>query len=216
MALPGMNPPAPETHFFVFRHGETIWNQQERLQGHGDSPLTERGQHQARQIARRLQSLQPEALISSDLGRARQTAAIIADPLSLTPHFHPGLRERNLGIFEGLTLEDCRNRYPDEYAAWRSHDPAYAVPGGESVMERTARVISTLEEIATSFQGQRIVIITHGGCLDSLLRHTLHIPLNARRAYKLPNAAFNHFTLQKDPLHWTLLTWGDSAHLTDV
>lgn len=204
----------PPTDFFVFRHGETEWNWQGRMQGHEDSPLTPRGQAQAEQIAARLTRLQPHVLACSDLGRASQTAAVAAQILGLDPLIHPGLRERRLGIFEGLTLAECEERHPREYAAWRSHDPAYAMPGGESVLERTARVLAALQELASRFPSRRIAVITHGGCLESLLRHTLHIPLEARRAYQLPNAAFNHFSTFDG--RWSLLTWGDLSHLTEV
>lgn len=150
-------------------------------------------------------------LACSDLGRARATAAPTAEHLGLAVEIHPGLRERNLGLFEGLTLAEAETRHPEAYHQWRGHDPAFAIPGGESVDQRTARVAAVCLALVQSHAGKRIAAITHGGCLDSMIRHVLHIPPAARRAYTLANAAFNHFQFTQD--RWLLLTWGDTSHL---
>jgi len=202
------------TDFFLIRHGQTEWNRDGRMQGHGDSPLTDLGHAQARAIAARLGGLRPDALVCSDLGRARQTAAYTAQVTGLSPAIDPGLRERNLGIFEGLTPAEVQARHPEAYQRWRSQDPAYAMPGGESLLQRTARVLAALGAHALAHPGARIAVITHGGCLDSMIRSVLHIPFDARRGYQLPNAAFNHFQCHEG--HWSLLAWGDRAHLVHL
>jgi probable phosphoglycerate mutase len=199
------------TDLFLIRHGETEWNREGRMQGHGDSPLTEQGRAQARAIGLRLAELQPQVLVCSDLGRARATAALVAEHLGLAVEIHPGLRERNLGIFEGLTLAEAEARHPEAYRQWRAHDPAFVIPGGESVDQRTARVAAACLALVQTHAGKRIAAITHGGCLDSMIRHVLHIPPTVPRAYKLANAAFNHFRFTQN--RWLLLTWGDTRHV---
>src|SRR5512140_18596 len=91
---------------FLVRHGETTWNREGRIQGSGDSPLTERGVAQARAVAARLAAERFEALHSSDLGRARETARHVAAAVKLEVTAHPGLRERSYGILEGKTWEE--------------------------------------------------------------------------------------------------------------
>src|SRR5437868_9037647 len=110
----------------LIRHGETLWNQQARMQGQHDSPLTTLGLQQARQLARRLKDIPFTALYSSDLGRAHQTARYVADETGHAIVTEPDLRERSFGIFEGLTNHEIKTRYPDHYEPFAKRDPDYA------------------------------------------------------------------------------------------
>src|SRR3954468_9986848 len=103
------------TDVLLIRHGETLWNQQGRMQGQDDSPLTTTGLEQARKLARRLKDVAFTTLYSSDLGRAHQTARCIADETGHEIVADQGLRERSFGIFEGLTNSEIEKRYPDHY-----------------------------------------------------------------------------------------------------
>ncbi len=199
------------TQLIIVRHGETEWNIKSIRQGNLDSRLTEKGMAQAKALAQRLAREHFTALYSSDLGRAVQTAEEVA---SVTGHeiiTDPRLRERHLGIFQGLSGEEIKQKHPEEYKLHRSLGPDYVIPGGESVRQQVARNIAYLNEIGSKHLGETIVVVTHGGVISGLFRHTFSIPFNAPRRFEFTNAGLNIFAY--DEGNWFLLTWGDVSHL---
>lgn len=121
-----------ETEIIIVRHGETQWNLDGRWQGHEDSPLTDQGIRQARAVGLRLKDLTFTMLYSSDLRRAYHTAKMISEVTGHEIVTDYRLRERNLGIFEGLTLLEMENQQPDAYNRYRALDPDYIIEQGES------------------------------------------------------------------------------------
>jgi probable phosphoglycerate mutase len=202
------------THLIIVRHGETVWNADGRHQGHLDSELTERGLQQARALAERLAGERFIALYSSDLGRALKTAQVIGAQSSHTVLIDPRLRERNLGIFHGLTKEEMRERFPKEFEHYRS-DPGYAIPQGESAQARMAEHIECLRYLAQKHLGERTVIVGHGGLLNSAFRHVLELPLSGNRQYSLANGSFNVISISANG-KWQIETWGDVSHLRSL
>jgi len=200
----------PPTELIVIRHGETQWNLDEKRQGHQDSPLTSRGIRQAKAMAARLASMDFSALYTSDLGRAAETARIIGARIGQRPQGEPRLRERNLGVFEGLTTPQIVERYPDVYRQHRK--PDFRVPQGETGRELFERVVDCLEQIARNHPGQRVVVVTHGGALSALFRRCIGLPLEAERTYLLMNASMNRIRIEDGK--WMLVTWGDTSHLS--
>lgn len=199
------------TRVIIVRHGETQWNIANIRQGHLDSPLTGEGIAQAKALARRLARERFSALYSSDLGRAVQTAQIIAQTTGHEIVTDSRLRERHLGIFQGLVGDEIKEKYPEEYKLHRSLGPDYVIPGGESVRQQVARNIGYLSEIATKHAGETILVITHGGVLSGLFRHTFSIPFEAPRRFEFTNAGLNVFVYEQGS--WFLQTWGDLSHL---
>ncbi len=199
------------THVIVVRHGETKWNTERRFQGHLDSPLTQKGLSQAQALTRRLTNQRFSALYSSDLGRAYQTAQIISAATGRGVVSDAKLRERNLGIFQGLRSEEIKTAYPEEYEIYRSRDPDHVIPGGESLRHQVERNIGCFEELARKHVGESIVVVTHGGVLSGLFRHTLSIPLQAPRRFEFMNSSLNVFAYGEG--YWSLRTWGDISHL---
>ena len=204
----------PRTEVMLVRHSESVWNLEGRFQGHRDSPLTEVGIGQARAIAQRLSCLPFSLLYTSDLGRAHTTAKIIGEVCSCRIVVDKRLRERNLGIFEGLRREELNNVHPEEYRAYKTSGPDYRIPNGESARQRFVRIVQCLEEIAERHRGETIVVVSHGGVLESLFRHALGIPLEAERRFKLLNCSMNIFFWESS--RWSLRTWGDVAHLQSL
>lgn len=200
-----------QTQVIVVRHGETFWNLEGRRQGHLDSPLTPKGIDQAEALARRLIHENFNALYSSDLGRAYQTAEIIANATGHGIVVDSRLRERNLGVFQGLKSDEIQESYPEEYRLHRTRGPDYVIPEGESARQMVERNMRCLEEIAQKHPGQRIAAVTHGGVLSGLFRHTFSIPLDAPRRFDFLNCSINVFTY--GPHSWMLQTWGDVSHL---
>ncbi|HEY5541917.1 MAG TPA: histidine phosphatase family protein [Candidatus Binatia bacterium] len=199
------------TQLIMVRHGQTEWNIAGIRQGHLDSRLTERGMAQAKALAQRLARERFAALYSSDLGRAVQTAMAIAD---LTGHevvTDPRLRERHLGIFQGLNGNEILEKYPEERRMLRTLGPDYIIPGGESMKQQVERNVAYLNDLAHKHVGETIVVVTHGGVVSGFFRHTLAIPLDAPRRFEFVNAGVNVFAYEEE--YWMLLTWGDVSHL---
>jgi probable phosphoglycerate mutase len=200
------------TRFIVIRHGETHWNREGRIQGHLDSALTEEGSGQAEAVAERLAKQNVDVLYSSDLGRARQTARRIAERCGLDILTDRRLREKNLGVFQGLTATDMKAQFPVEYARYLSREPSFVIPGGESARQFFDRTVSCFEDLASRTSGGTVVVVTHGGVLGCLYRHVGRMPLDAARDFSLLNASFNAF--RYDSGTWTKEVWGDVSHLT--
>jgi 2,3-bisphosphoglycerate-dependent phosphoglycerate mutase len=200
-----------KSELILIRHGETVWNREGRWQGHLDSDLTTLGLRQADAIADRLASADLVALYSSDLGRAHRTAERVAARTGHRVITDTGLRERGLGIFQGLTFSEIRDQHPAEFERFSARDPDHVVPGGESLHGKHQRAVRCLERIAGSHRGQRIAVVTHGGVLDSLFRHALGLSLQRARQWVLYNGSLNTFFLEDGA--WSLGTWGDVAHL---
>src|SRR4029434_1559277 len=181
------------TQLIIVRHGQTQWNLKLIRQGHLDSPLTEKGIAQAKALGERLMRETFTTLYSSDLGRAVQTAQMIA---AVTGHeiiTDPRLRERHLGIFQGLSGEEIKQKHPEEYKLHRSLGPVYSMRGGESVKQQVPRNIAYLNEIGSKHLGETIVVVTHGGVISGLFRHTFSIPFNAPRRFEVTHAGLNIF-----------------------
>ncbi|HUP96115.1 MAG TPA: histidine phosphatase family protein [Burkholderiales bacterium] len=199
------------TEILLVRHGETEWNQEHRMQGQHDSPLTPTGLQQARQLARRLKEVAFSVLYSSDLGRAHQTARCIAD---LTGHdiiADRDLRERSFGIFEGLTNSEIETRYPEHYAPFARREPDFVMPGGESARQFRTRCVGCLERIASRHDGGTVVIVSHGLVLDALYRTACDMALDVARGFPLLNCSLNTFRYAEE--RWLAVSVGDVTHL---
>ena len=196
---------------YAIRHGETEWNSLGRQQGHLDSPLTPNGVRQANLLAGGLLPKRIEILYSSDLGRALQTAEIIAKTLSLNVCTDSRLRERHLGILQGLTMQQFEELYPAEYELFSSNDPDYILPGGESARQCFERCVAYAEGLATENNGKNILIVGHGGVLKSFFHKTIGTSLRMPRRFSLFNGSINSFRVSNG--HWMLDTWGEIAHL---
>lgn len=202
------------TRVMLVRHGETVWNTEGRLQGHLDSPLTDRGVAQAEATASRLGGIRIDALYSSDLGRALGTAKRIGQATDCPIIPEPRLRERALGVFEGLDTVQIRSRYPEEWERFTSRDPDFRVPRGESSRERVERTRSLLEEVAETHAGGTVLLVTHGGILDAVFRLVVGLPLETPRTFKIWNAGLNLISRTAgEP--WMIELWGDTGSLVD-
>jgi len=164
------------------RHGETEWNALGRLQGHTDIPLNEMGRSQARSLAAGVVGAGIEAVVTSDLARARETGEIVAAALGLgAPAIDPALRERRFGVFEGLTRVQCAANHPEAWRAWK--EQTTAPPGGEPSTAAVARMAEVLARLAAG-EGGPMLVISHGGVMRLWLMDTLGetVPLIANAA----------------------------------
>lgn len=152
----------------MVRHGQTDWNYEQRYQGHCDIPLNDTGRQQARDLAAILQNETVEAVYSSDLCRAKETAEIIAAPLSLPVIIDPRLREMSFGLWEGQTFTEIYRDYPNEFEEWFRNTSDYTVPGGESVNRLLKRFQVFMDDIKDRYTGT-VLLVTHGGVIRSFL-----------------------------------------------
>jgi 2,3-bisphosphoglycerate-dependent phosphoglycerate mutase len=202
------------TTFLLLRHGETVWNRAGRLQGWQDSPLSEAGCAQAGALAERLAAERVDAIVASDLGRTRDTAAPIAARLGLALALDAGLRERCYGEFEGMTWAEIEQARPRDYQRLAARDPGYVVPGGESGAQFRDRIVSALEHLARTHAGATVAVVTHGGVLGIVYRHAMDIPLEMPRTFSVPNAAMNRVRIDGGR-RWAIEAWADTCHLPE-
>ena len=201
------------TRILLIRHGQTKWNDGSIFQGHLDSELTEKGIGQAEATGERLGRMKIAAIYSSDLGRARHTAQLIAKVTGHSLQEDARLRERSLGVFEGLTREQAQAKYPEEYQLYTSGSADYAVPKGESAQQRFEIGFAAFAEIAKRHEGHNVVVVSHGGLVQGLFRHVTGVGFQAARRFSLYNCAYNSFLF--DGSEWLLETWGDISHLEE-
>lgn len=205
------------TQVLFIRHGETDWNRIKRIQGHIDIPLAQTGIEQARRLGERLANeahdgARLDAIYSSDLQRAQQTARPAAQALGLEPRLVEGLRERAYGVFQGHDSQEIARLYPDDYARWQTRDPGFAPQGAESVRVFYHRVVHAVAEIVAAHPGGRIACVTHGGVLDCIYRYARGLALDAPRDYPLLNTSINTVRFADDGTA-EVLDWADVAHL---
>lgn len=146
------------TTLLLIRHGETDWNAERRWQGHADVPLNARGREQARELAEQLAGDRIDAIYSSDLSRARDTAAIVGARLGLPVVPDPDLREIDVGAAEGLTWEESAALRED---GWK----------GEPKEAHAERFLRALDRIASAHPDARVVVVTHGGSMRRVHEH---------------------------------------------
>lgn len=199
------------TELLFIRHGETDWNRQQRFQGHIDVPLNDVGQAQAQRLAQRLVGEAHDRLFSSDLLRARQTAAPLAAAWHRDTVAVPGLREQNFGVLEGLDAPTIQRQHPDLWRLWLQQDAHFAAPGGESALQFHARVLAAVHELAATHAGEHLVVVTHGGVLDMLWRTVHGLPLSGLRQCAIPNTGVNRLRWAAGALQ--IEVWGDASHL---
>jgi broad specificity phosphatase PhoE len=160
------------TRLIVWRHGNTDWNGDNRVQGQIDTPLNDLGREQAAAAAPLLAALRPDAIVGSDLSRAADTAAALSALTGLPVRTDPRLRERHYGLWQGLTMTEVAERFPVEYTPWRAgaQDPGCEI---ETLDDLGKRVGDALQEAADAVPGGTIVVATHGGAARQGCGHLL-------------------------------------------
>ncbi|CNH54554.1 phosphoglycerate mutase [Yersinia thracica] len=201
---------------YLVRHGETIWNAARRIQGQSDSPLTGTGVRQAERVAQRVRSQGITHIITSDLGRTKQTAQIIADACGLRIVEDPRLRELNMGVLETRPIESLT---PEE-ELWRKQmvngTEGARIPEGESMAELGRRMHAALNSCRELPEGSKPLLVSHGMALGCLLSTLLGLPAHAERRLRLRNCSLSRVDYQESPWlasGWVIESAGDTAHL---
>jgi probable phosphoglycerate mutase len=176
------------TTILLARHGESDWNRDRRWQGHADRPLTKRGEQQARALATRLADIPLDAIYASDLLRARATADAVARSRGLDVQVVAELREVDVGSWSGLTREDARVRFPEDFARWLEGGQGWH--DGESYEAMSERVLAALERIVVEHPDRRVLVVAHGGPIRAIHAAALGMDVHAYRRLRPvePNA----------------------------
>ena len=202
------------TRIVAIRHGETAWNVNTRIQGHLDIGLNAMGRWQAERVGQALADETIDAIYSSDLLRAWDTALSISQASGTALQTHKGLRERGFGLFEGKTFDEIALKWPEAALRWQKRDPVYAPEGGgESLIDFRSRITTVVNDLAAQHSGAQIVLVAHGGVMDVLYRAATRQEIQSPRTWALGNAAINR--LLWTPQGLSLVGWADTHHLDD-
>ncbi len=207
------------TRLIVIRHAESEANAEGRIQGHLDIPLSPLGLRQSALLADRLGFHGVEVLYSSPLSRARQTADIVAERLDLVVHPMPELRERDVGVLQGLNRQEIIEKFP-EYAQPGADVSRIKVEGFEQDAELTARVTSTLQRILAGNPDRTVGIVTHGGVIGTVLRWLLQMPRQRPGPFIIDNTSITiidvHNVSETGTPRAQLTTLNDTCHLDSM
>ena len=176
----------------LLRHGRTAWNAERRFQGQADPPLDAVGRAQAYEVAPWIAALEPDVLLSSDAQRALQTAEPIAALTGLPVQREPGLRERSLGHWEGLTRDEVRERYPDEYLDWLAGRDV-SRRGGETRLQVAERALATFAAVPPVGTA---VLVTHSATAMALCAGLLGTPQDVHVLGPLANCHWSELACE--------------------
>jgi probable phosphoglycerate mutase len=197
---------------YCVRHGESAYNAEGRIQGQSDVPLSEMGHRQSQAVAAALAGLPVEAIYASPLRRAMQTAEPVAERLKLPIRTDPRLMEIHAGAFQHKLRSELDELYPQQFARWRSGDPDFAIPGGESRRDLMHRGREVFQEIGRAGHGQ-VVVVSHGGLLAAAMKALLEIPAE-RHPFILQNGSISQLELAHGQVK--VLSLNQVDHLRDV
>lgn len=183
---------------YLVRHGETAWNRANTYVGATDIALNARGREQAEMLAEFLAQSHLQAVYSSDLSRARETAEAIAARHGMQVQPVPGLREVNYGEWEGLNEAEMVSRYPETYEQWRIDPVSVRIPGGETFGELRERAFEAFREIALAHADSEAVIVAHKSVNRVILCGLLGIDIARYRMVSQGNACLNVVRTRKD------------------
>ena len=197
----------------LLRHAETDWNRERRFQGWRDVPLSATGREQAESAARLLAATRIDAVWSSPLARARDTAAIIAAPHRLAVQESEAFREMGFGDWEGLTRDEVRERFPDAHRAWAEAPHEATWPGAETLAAVRARALAGLEALRAAHTGQTICLVSHGITGRLLILEALGLGPDRLWSFQLSSTGISELEFRDD---WTTLHRMNSLiHLAD-
>jgi broad specificity phosphatase PhoE len=200
-----------KTRLYCVRHGETLWNLEQRFQGHTDIELSDEGLRQARLISRRLQDVPISAVYSSTLKRASITAKVIADYHNLPVIQVSQLMEMGYGDWEGMMFSEINKKYGEQFPRWLNNPTLFQIPRGEAIDSLQERAVKAVNEIVTAHPGEQVVIVAHGIAIRTIIAAVLNLPLVFISRFRQDNAALN--ILEYSNGKGTVLALNDTCHL---
>jgi 2,3-bisphosphoglycerate-dependent phosphoglycerate mutase len=208
----------PITKLFLVRHGQSAGNAEGRFGGHGPTPLSDLGLHQAELTGEALAREGVSAIFSSDLHRAVQTAEPLSKLLGIPILKTKAFRERHVGVLEGLTFDESKANHPRDYYALVNRNVHHVITEGESYRHLLRRATAELWEILRNHQGERIAIFSHTGAICFM---TLHLMGAIHRSTKrtpwlvTSNCGINRFEI-RGRNNVRILALNDTRHLAEI
>lgn len=204
------------TNLIIIRHGYSVANKQGYMTGQSDVPLAPEGLEQAEQTAKFVcDNYNINAIVSSPLLRARQTAEPICKRAKLPLFINDGLKELNAGDWEGKTPAELFERYPEEFLLWKTDVGLSRCVGGESMAEVQTRAIAALEKTARQFDGQTVTVVAHAAVIRACFCFFKKLPLSEMKNIPwVPNASVSEVTFENG--EFILKTEGYNEHLTTI
>lgn len=199
---------------FLVRHGETEWNKQARLQGHSDVKLSTKGFSQAAALAEHAPFQHVDAIYSSDLSRAKDTADVIAKRFNLNVITMPELREVNFGKWEGRAVNELAKESPEDFGKFFTDPSRCYPPHGETFLECQARVMIGIREIMAQHENKNVLVVSHGAAIRLILCAVLDMPISKIWTLGQFNMALN--ILRVDEGEFTLELMNSISHLLNL
>lgn len=206
------------TRITLLRHGQTIWNQDGRWQGHAVVPLNDNGRNQAHTAGQYLANVQTDVdvLYSSDLPRASETAEIIASYLNMPVQYDRRLREMDAGQWQGLTVDQIKAWDPEGFEHMMSDPHRNARPDGESYLDQQARAFEAVQDLLAKYPDQHIMVVSHEETIASVLRAAVNmeIPLSCLvPGSYIPNTSLTEIEYDVETKTWNAIVVGATPHL---
>lgn len=167
------------TKIHLIRHGQTEWNASRRVQGHSESVLTDSGRKQAMNLGKKLSHIRYDVAYSSSSTRAYETAELILNGNLQEMHKLDSLKEINLGVWEGMLYSEVETEYPDQFKYFFKDPSKFKVNGGETFHQLQSRAVQALKTIVKAHRGKKIILVSHGMFIRSLLAFIENRPLKA-------------------------------------
>ncbi|MDS1029022.1 alpha-ribazole phosphatase [Bacillota bacterium LX-D] len=199
------------TEVLLIRHGQTLWNESGKYQGHTDVALSPEGQKQAQMLRDKLKTKKITAFFASDLSRAYETAKIIAEPHQKEVTVLPEFRELNFGQWEGLSYDEIMADYGDIATKWYNAPGNVCIPGGESCEQLQERSHRALLNLVQKYPEERIAIISHGGTIRGVISAAMGWSLDCFWSLSQGNTALNILQFYGDKA--ILKLYNDICHL---
>ena len=201
------------TKVLLIRHAQTEWNIQRRFQGHGNSPITEEGQEQLQRLKSRLAGVEFDVVYSSDLGRTMETSQMLSGKKRIE---EPRLRERGVGVLEGLNLEQIMAKHAEAFQAFRAGDKDHQIDGGESLQTALNRAWEFLEEMPVKHAGAELAAVSHAGLIRLICKQILGLKLDAPNFFQITNTSLTQLIFSPKDFTWNLEYLADTTHLQPV
>lgn len=202
-----------ETKIILIRHGETEWNSQKRMQGHLNSDLSKVGMNQIKALGEWMKKVSFDHIYSSDSMRAELTAKSITNYTEHLLKSDIRIREKNLGVFEGLTSDEAKEKYPEIFKLFKNAGKNYVIENGESTQQLLDRSLEFIEDIRVRHSGQSVVIVTHGGVVRVLIKHILGISLDTPTNFHIKNTGIFEIIGNGN---WKVSQMGKVSHLEEL
>jgi broad specificity phosphatase PhoE len=200
---------------YLVRHGETIWNRQQRMQGcSNDTELSDNGKTQAKALSERLKDTKIDMIFSSPLSRAYQTAKTVAKLHNIEVQLCSEFKEINFGKWEGLYLTEIVEQYPELIKVWKSTPHLAIVPEAETIAELQRKSMKKLRQLLENYKDKDIMVVSHGISSKLMILSMMNMQLSDLHRIRQDNTALNIFEY-KDGL-FDIITLNDICHLDGI